>query len=690
MDMRLVSLSTDIRNSQQLSTETSNLLQQRLNDIEHRIALVSDGQEQGLQELSDLFASCRSALQNAQPSTASSSNCSSADICPSVDGESEHVNKDTEVSHKNSKRQVSPQKESTLSGPIDVSAKYSALFHLTFHQMMPFCNASCQCVCHSRNRSWQVRYGTSALFKLVFGSFFMGYSGVPTPKITCDVSTCPGPAPESTITVRYTFPTWVPNRAIILAFYSHSNIRHFGMRITRRIPYVPGNIFSRINSKDFDGAIALLQSGNAHVNDTESRHGISVLGAALRHPALSPGFIQFIEFLLQKQADPHIPNDEGESAWHFAARLMLPNTPTTIASTELQSQLHRLFPNPDWDIFQFTHVHKVIAGLRPLNLKKVLENPIYHSQINAMDSLGQTPLGLAASLGDHRAVETLLLAGADVNPPLQSAASLHPLRSAIKSQRSRCVELLLMASANPFSLDGRRATLLHTAAAGCDSLSLIRPLLSRGIPLDSRNTHDCTPLSFTPLNDNYKVARFFLSQGANINNVDKDGDTPLTEAIRLNAHNCLRLFLDEGANMRTRNHRGWTVLHFAAAYSDIESIQILASSCLRGLNVQARNIQGNMPRDCLFERQHVPHGVLEAFESLLKSATPETTPLAVHYGAQCPTKPSLSEANSEETQMENNAFRYKNSSSSARLFIAPYIWLAWITVLAWTFLFLFH
>lgn len=373
------------------------------------------------------------------------------------------------------------------------------------------------------------------------------------------------------------------------------------MRITRRIPYVPGNIFSRINSKDFDGALALLQSGNAHINGTETRHGISVLGAALRHPALSQGFLRFIGFLLQKQADPHIPNDEGKSAWHFAARLMLPNAPTTITSTELQSQLHRLFPNPDWDIFQFTHVHKVIAGLRPLNLTKVLENPIYHSPINARDSLGQTPLGLAASLGDHRAVETLLLAGADVNTP-QSAASLHPLRRAIKSQRYRCVEVLLMASENPFPLDGRRATLLHTAAAGCDSLSLVRPLLLRGIPLDSRNTHDCTPLSFTLLNDNYKVAGFFLSQGANINNVDKDGDTPLTEAIRLNAHNCLLLFLDEGANIRTRNHRGWTVLHFAAAYGDIESIQILTSSCLRGLNIQARNILGNMPKECLSKR----------------------------------------------------------------------------------------
>jgi len=79
-------------------------------------------------------------------------------------------------------------------------------------------------------------------------------------------------------------------------------------------------------------------------------------------------------------------------------------------------------------------------------------------------------------------VETILLAGADATPPLQPTASPYPLRRGIKAQRSSCVELLLMAPTNPFSLDRRGAPFLHTAAAGCDSLSLIRPLVLRGIP----------------------------------------------------------------------------------------------------------------------------------------------------------------------------------------------------------------
>jgi ankyrin repeat protein len=229
--------------------------------------------------------------------------------------------------------------------------------------------------------------------------------------------------------------------------------------------------------------------------------------------------------------------------------------------------------------------------------------------------------------------------------------------------------IIAYGSANPFSLDDRGATLLHTAAAGCDSLPLIRPLLLPGIPLDSRNTHDYTPLSFTPLNDNHKVARFFLSEGANINNVDKDGDTPLKEAIRLNAHNCLRLFLDEGADVRTVNHRGWTVLHFAAACGGIETIQILTSSCLRGLDIQARNIQGNMPRDCLFERQHIPHAVLEAFESLLRSVTLEAASSAGRYGAQkYPTKISPS---SPHLRPSVRKHRWKRVHSSIRTTVVP-------------------
>ncbi|KAH7129170.1 ankyrin repeat-containing domain protein [Dactylonectria macrodidyma] len=616
--MQLVSLSSVIR------AETSSWLQQILLETNKQAPPTSSGREAGAQELAVVLAG----LQRLQPLAASSGQpLSFAENYSSAGEEGRLVsirNMDVETQYcdVSANNQLSKRTEAERLNPSRADAFTTGTTppHLTFQQTIPSCDAACQCVCHVH--VWQARRGSSGFFKNIFGSILLGYFSVSTPKFSCDIPTCRHPVGGFTMTIRYTFPTWVAKRVLISSMSSYAcGPRFITFRTTRRVPYVPGNIFSRINSRDFGGAIELLRNGIANVNDIETRHGISVLGAALRHPALRPGFVRFIEFLLRNQVDPHMPNDNGESPWHLATHLMLPNTPPVLASAELQGQLRRLFPNPDWSNLQFTHLHMVISGLRPVNLDKVLENPNHRSQINTKDALGQTPLGLAAMLGNDQAVETLLLAGADPNFCSKTATASDPLRRAVQSRSTRCVELLLMASTNPLALDGRGATLVHTAAAGCNNLRLIQPLLLAGIPIDSHNVHHCSPLSFTPLNDNHEVARFLLSRGANINNVDKDGDTPLTEAVRLNAHNCLRLFLDVHADARTTNNRGWTVLHFAAAYGDPTTMQILAAGHLSRQDPQALDSEGNLAMDLFRNRQYVPWGTAEAFNHLLQSVT---------------------------------------------------------------------
>lgn len=138
---------------------------------------------------------------------------------------------------------------------------------------------------------------------------------------------------------------------------------------------------------------------------------------------------------------------------------------------------------------------------------------------------------------------------------------------------------------------------MHTVAAGCNNSQLVQPLVLAGVPADMRNSHHCTPLSFTPLCDNDEAAGLLLSRGANIDNTDKDGDTPLTEAIKLNAHKCLRLFMRSTAEFRLVNKRGWTFLHFAATYGDMETMEILVLAGLHGnqLRPHAADIEGNTP-----------------------------------------------------------------------------------------------
>lgn len=317
--------------------------------------------------------------------------------------------------------------------------------------------------------------------------------------------------------------------------------------------------------------------------------------------------------MLRNPVDIHWRNNRGETPWLLAARLMLPNMPHTLASTELKDKLSQLFREPDWDRLGFTHLHRVVAGLRALNLTDVLGNPQYRSEVNLKDALGQTPLSLAATMGNTEAVDALLKAHANVDicgPDL--------LRKAIRSGSKGCLELLLKQTRNPRVCDSRGATLIHTVAADSNNLDLLRPLISAGVPLDSVNVRKCTPLSFTPLNDNHQVARFLLENGCNPDNMDKDGDTPLTEAIRLNAHKCLQLFIDFGVNLHTANNRGWGLLHFAGAYGDTKTLQILSTAALD--NTIWEDHQKNTPHDLFKKRELGSSKVCDEFERLLNSA----------------------------------------------------------------------
>jgi ankyrin repeat protein len=278
-----------------------------------------------------------------------------------------------------------------------------------------------------------------------------------------------------------------------------------------------------------------------------------------------------------------------------------------------------MFPSPDWEKFHFTHVHKVVAGLRSIPLVEVLSNPVYTAQLDTKDSIGRTPLGLAASLGDDASVNLLLDFGASVDYSTGTDSRTHPLRLALRSQNVQSVKLLLERTSDLHMTDRRGATLLHTAAADCDDILIAEYLLGARIAVDCRNAHDCTPLSFTPLKDNHTVARYLLSQGANINNIDRDGDTPLTEAIRLNAHRCLDLFLKHGACYGVVNGQKKTILHFAALHADSSTLKILTSSNLIELDTEALDSQGNTPMACLLKRQYLNSELRQLFIDLLRS-----------------------------------------------------------------------
>jgi hypothetical protein len=62
-------------------------------------------------------------------------------------------------------------------------------------------------------------------------------------------------------------------------------------------------------------------------------------------------------------------------------------------------------------------------------------------------------------------------------------------------------------------------------------------------------------------------------------------------------------------------------LHCAAVHADIQTINLLSSSGLYGLNAEALDTSGKPPMTCLLERQYVPASIMEAFENLIRDVS---------------------------------------------------------------------
>ncbi|PNP43517.1 hypothetical protein TGAMA5MH_04489 [Trichoderma gamsii] len=152
------------------------------------------------------------------------------------------------------------------------------------------------------------------------------------------------------------------------------------------------------------------------------------------------------------------------------------------------------------------------------------------SMLDEVDDRGQTPLTLAALAGKIDIVKTLLKAGAD---PLRKNAQEETIVAQVaykncSSVYARIIDILIDRGVDPNSVDDRRHTALHWAAAA-DEADVVECLLrhkARFIKdLELRN-----PLHHAAGNSSdsgTKIAKLLIEAGANPLGPDEDGWIPL-------------------------------------------------------------------------------------------------------------------------------------------------------------------
>ena len=477
---------------------------------------------------------------------------------------------------------------------------------MSFHvSRVGLCRGLCNCSCHYRSR-----YQTPKFLNQFLGTLFIGYTGLPYWDKTCDQPECSSQF-SRTVTAAYTFPQWFLSRTLnIVAAMTHNGQPSLGIRVKNRVKIAESDIFTLARLGDTQGIIEVFNRRRATIDDLVYHSGQTILQVAFEL-----GHIETCKMLIDYGIDTFIMDDRQTSAAMEISKRILQHT-----DLRRGPEMERAFIGiaaAHSQIWEFSHVHKVVVGISHADLIQTLHDPIYSCQIDSLDCQGRTPLHWAALRGDEVTIKTLLLARAGANVVGEQNRS--PLHYAIESGSIRCVELILMAGCSVHRQDIQGHAALHVAAWARDMPEMLETIYLAGAALELKDNTGCTALECAA-NMNYaENVKFLLSTGADIDCRDSDGSSPLFEAVRYSNYDALQVLLDHKAKLDYSDNLQQTVLHLAAAHASTETVRLLGRVELAGLAGTEIDIMGRTFIDVFVERVNPPAGLAEAMNDIMQN-----------------------------------------------------------------------
>lgn len=290
------------------------------------------------------------------------------------------------------------------------------------------------------------------------------------------------------------------------------------------------------------------------------------------------GHVEISRALLEKGAPVSTKDNDGRMPLHMAANA---------ASVKIVEELLKRGANPrEWDLAKkCTPLHCAAAAGCVTIVKCLIK-----SGANVDAGLSEkSPLHYAVLNNAGDCVEALLQAGACPNNPQVYTET--PLHVAASLGNVQCTKLLLSYGADVrVQLGAARSTPLHLAAEE-GSAECTKLLLNAGAAWDAKNSRGQTAMHLAALAQSVETLDVLISIGAKVNVEDDDGRTPLHAAVAkaLRGSELVKILIQAGATVNKADKFGYTPLHIAALNESSPTVVMLLS---KGADVTARTKGG--------------------------------------------------------------------------------------------------
>lgn len=389
------------------------------------------------------------------------------------------------------------------------------------------------------------------------------------------------------------------------------------------------SIFGYTGRRNVEQVKLMLQAKEGSVTDIKGDIGRGVL-----HLALLKKDFDMVKLLCQEGADWFQEQDDGLAPYQYALRLLFADPRMSGVDRQV---LQSLMPfDIAIDRAELSDLHMVVMQIICLDLGQILQ--VRSCPVNVCDSLGNTPLYYAVAMGDVATVRALLEAGAEPDFCGSRKLAERPLHIACRYSRFGIVKMLVAAGANVDVLDSFEKTplmLLSTRRSEDSAVGRRRQvevdiriaeyLVQSGANVLAEDAHRDTVLDHFATRDLAEVGEYLLTHHPEVplEHRDWEGTTPLGNAVAFCSLNMIEMLLRNGSDPKYVDRNGLTILHYIAAYGDLDTMRLFVHLAETGvisgigLDPAAVSDANATPLGALDARLDVDEHMREAFRRLL-------------------------------------------------------------------------